>query len=254
MSSAGDKEPARPRRFYKDVSISAPDDEGHYAVLLDGRTARTSSGAVLRAPSAALGELIAEEWAGQSETLAPESMRLTQLAAAALEMNTETRARVIDEIAAYAETDLTAHLADEPMALAERQEAAWAGLRDWAGERFGIALIPVAGVIAQPQPPETLAAARAALEALDNFELAATAYATQLLGSVVLGLAVREAHLDAEAACVAATIDETFQQERWGVVDEARQRQTRLRADVSACARFLAARRSQGPSPGDAPR
>lgn len=244
MTGARAEAKARPRRFYKTVTLAAPDEAGFRAVLLDERNARTANGATLRAPTAALGDLIAEEWAGQGETLAPETMRLTQLAAAALEMSTETRARLIDEIAAYAETDLTAHLADEPMALAERQEAAWAPLRDWAAARFGVALVPVAGVIAQPQPPQSLAAARKALETLNVFQLAGAAYATQLLGSIVLGLAVLEARLDADAACAAALIDEAFQQERWGVVDEARERESRLRADVSACAQFLGALRA----------
>ena len=48
--------------------------------------------------------------------------------------------------------------ADDPD-LARREEATWAPLRAWAKDALGVALAPVAGVLARPQPPESLAAA-----------------------------------------------------------------------------------------------
>ena len=63
--------------------------------------------------------------------------------------------------------------------------------------------------------------------------------ATTACGSVVIGLALVERHLDAEAAWQASQLDETFQIERWGEDAEAAARRAALKRDIEATDRFL---------------
>ena len=75
------------------------------------------------------------------------------------------------------------------------------------------------------QPPETLSAVGAALDAFeDPSALAAVSVMTSLTGSVMLALAVAHGRLTPEEAWRAAHVDEDFQAERWGVDQDAMER------------------------------
>ncbi|MGH6928930.1 MAG: ATP12 family chaperone protein, partial [Dongiaceae bacterium] len=63
--------------------------------------------------------------------------------------------------------------------------------------------------------------------------------ATASCGSIVIGLAVAEQRLDAEAAWQASQLDETFQIEKWGEDAEAAARRRDLKRDIEATARFM---------------
>jgi chaperone required for assembly of F1-ATPase len=228
----------RPRRSYARVEIAARD--GGFAVLLDGRPVRTPARRFLIASTRALAELVAEEWAAQAERIELSTMTATRLLNVALDRAPDTRAALADEVARFAETDLVCHLAEEPE-LAQREEAAWAPLRVWAEEALGQALTAAPGVRAHPQPAASLTAARERALALDDVRLVALAHATALLGSGVLALALLEGRLDAAAAFAASRIDETYQEERWGVDAEAAARTERLAAELAVVERMILA-------------
>jgi chaperone required for assembly of F1-ATPase len=75
------------------------------------------------------------------------------------------------------------------------------------------------------QPPESLAAIRAALDAFDDpAALAGLSVMTTLTGSALLALAAARGALSPAEAWRAAHVDEDFQNEFWGVDEEARAR------------------------------
>lgn len=102
-----------------------------------------------------------------------------------------------------------------------------------------------AGVMPVTQPPNVGEAIRGAIEALDGLELTALSSAVQACGSVVVGLALLRGRIDDESAFAIAELDESFQIERWGEVDDAADRRQRLRADLHAAAVFLALARNE---------
>ena len=59
------------------------------------------------------------------EDIDPAHMPMTRLAYAALDQVRLHQGSVVDEIAAYAETDLVCFRADQPQALIDRQAQAW---------------------------------------------------------------------------------------------------------------------------------
>ena len=96
---------------------------------------------------------------------------------------------------------------------------------DWGREALGARFNLAAGVMHVGQPPETLSAVGAALDAFeDPSALAAVSVMTSLTGSVMLALAVAHGRLTPEEAWRAAHVDEDFQAERWGVDQDAMER------------------------------
>ena len=189
---------------------------------LDGRTPRSPEGRPLETPTEALAEVIAAEWAAQGPEILPATMPATKLAWAALAMSGPgAREAAVERIATFAGSDLVCYFADGPAALVERQERRWGPVIAWAETALGARFHRAQGVIHQPQPEATIAAlaARAAQET--DFALAGLAAATALFGSAILAFALRLGELSAEAAFDLSRLDETFQEERWGVDAEA---------------------------------
>ena len=225
------------KRFYRAASVES--DARGFAVALDGRRVRTARGRPLLLPTAALAEAAADEWRAQAETIRRDTMPLARLADAALDDVGANPAACVDAVVAYAETDLLCYRAARPDSLAQRQEACWRPVLDWAGARYGAAFAVTAGVAPVRQSPAALAALRAAVASAGVWPLAALRETAAATGSALLALALREGRIDAAGAVAASQLDERWQAERWGEDAEASARLAALGAAVEASARFL---------------
>lgn len=230
-----------PRRFYKAVTV-APSDGG-FAVLLDGRSPKSPGGLSLVAPTRTLAELVAEEWGRQEEFILMARMPATRLAFTALEKTAPSRDALAEEFARYAGSDALCYFADQPEELIARQTAAWEPVLRWAEAEHNLAFERAAGVIHRPQPVRTLEQARALALAMDDFELIALLSATSLFGSALLALAVQRGRLTGEEAHDLARVDEAFQEERWGVDEEAAERTANRLAEARMLGAWFAALR-----------
>jgi chaperone required for assembly of F1-ATPase len=225
------------KRFYRKVTI-APAEHGH-GILLDGRPMRTRARQVLAAPTASLAEAIAAEWRGQVETIRPEAMPLTRLASTALDRMPAQRQATIDEVIAYADTDLVCYRAAEPFELVRRQQHAWQPMLDWVSGAYGVKLAVTTSILPLAQPAAVRDRLRSGIEDLGDWSLVGVHAATTALGSLVLGLGLLHGRLDGEAALAASLLDELFEIERWGSDVEAERRHAVLRRDLTAAAQFL---------------
>jgi chaperone required for assembly of F1-ATPase len=226
------------KRFYTQAAAAETGDG--FAVRLDGRAVKTPAGKVLVVPTRALAEAVAAEWAAQGETVRPADMPLTQLAATALDRIGPERDAILAQLLAYAGTDLLCHRAGFPPDLVRRQHAAWQPVLDWAAAELGARLEVTAGVVAVPQPADSLAALAARLAGYDVWRLTAVQAAAPATGSLVLALALAQRRLSGAEAFDLSHLDETYQMERWGDDPEAAQRRANLRRDVLAADRLLA--------------
>lgn len=226
------------KRFYQQAE-TVPATGGH-AIALDGRIARTPGRNDLILPNPALAAAIAGEWNAQQDEVRPEGMPLTRLACRTLDRPAAGREAVARQVAQYAGTDLLCYRAARPPELAQRQHALWQPLVDWAVLRYDAPLDIAVGVIPKHQPPASLRAYTAAVGAVDDFTLTALQAATAACGSLILGLALIEGHIDAAAAFAASMLDESFQSEAWGEDVEAAARRRALAAEIAAAARFTA--------------
>lgn len=227
----------RSKRFYRRAALAGAD--GGFCVLLDNRPMRTPAGARLVLPTAALAAAVVNEWLSQSETLRPETMPLTRLAATALDRIGQHRAAVVDALAEYAGNDLICYRADDPIDLVALQTALWQPLVDWAALACGARLAVCGGVLPLVQPQPALDALRAMIEATSDRQLAALASVVPASGSLVVALAMLHGRIDADAAVEAALLDERWQAEHWGVDQEAEARRAEIADDIRSAARFL---------------
>lgn len=229
------------KRFWDRAAVSA--QPGGWGVELDGRPVRLPGGGPLVVASAALAAAIAEEWnaAGGAKggEMGMHDVPLTRLAGTAQERIAPDPAPQVAGLAKYADSDLLCYRAEDHR-LAAEQAALWQPWLDWAAERFDARLAVTQGLMPVPQPPAALAALHRAVAECAALELAALGLLVPTLGSLVLGLAVREGRLAAEEAHALAVLDETFQEAFWGTDPEASARRARGRAEVALAARLLA--------------
>jgi chaperone required for assembly of F1-ATPase len=231
----------KPRRFYQAVGVEP--SEGGFLVALDGRAPRSPGRQPLKLPTAALAEAVADEWRAQETEIDLAAMPMTRLAYTALDRSPEARIGLSEEVGRFAGSDLLCYLAEGPESLVEREQAVWDPWRDWAAVELQLPLLCTAGITPLPQPPASTERAEQLALDLDDFSLTGLAYAVALFGSAVLGFAVQRGACTAEEAFAASRIDETFQEERWGVDTEAAARTERRRQDAVMIGRWFEALR-----------
>ncbi|MBO6521012.1 MAG: ATPase [Rhodospirillales bacterium] len=231
------KSAALRRRFYKTVDVAQ--DGGGFLIHLDGRPVKTPGKTSVMLASQPLADAVSAEWDAQEENIDPHSMPLTQIACTAIDKVMPNRDDIRAQVVRFAGADLLCYRAENPADLVQRQQDAWQPVLDWLAKTHGITLRTTTGIIAEDQDAAAMTQARAAVEALDDHELAAMAVLTQTLGSFALAMAVVHGHLDWAQAADASQLDETFQSELWGADREAEQRLRGLRNDIEAAARYL---------------
>jgi len=225
------------KRFYQ---MAEPAKRaGGYAIILDGKPIKTPGRRDLLVPSEALAAAIAEEWNAQATEVRAAKMPLTRFATTTVDRVATQRDAIIRQTANYAGTDLVCYRATHPPELAARQQAVWQPLIDWAVLRYDAPLVVTSGVIPKSQSEESLRAFASAVAEHDDFALTALHVATAACGSLVIGLALTQGHLDAEGAFAVSQLDESFQIEAWGEDAEQAVRRRALAADIQAAARFI---------------
>lgn len=225
------------RRFYKDVTLA--EVAGGWQVMLDGRGVKTVGGAAQLAPTRALGEALAAEWARQGDKIDPASLPLRDMADYAIDIVAANPASVASGLIAYAETDTLCYRADPDEPLHARQQEMWEPLLAGFEAAHGIALTRVSGVLHRPQPPETLTTLTAKLLSLDPFALAGVEAMTKLAASLVTAFAACDAVHEDEPLALwqAVCLEEEWQADLWGRDWEAEERRRVREADfLRACA------------------
>jgi chaperone required for assembly of F1-ATPase len=228
-----------PRRFYKEAAVGERD--GAYALLLDGRGARTPARKPLAVASKAVAEALAAEWDAQREQIDPATMPLTRIVNSAIDGVSDQMKAVREEIVRYAGSDLICYRAGEPASLVERQDAAWSPLVAFARESLGARLALAEGVMHVEQDRSVLDAIALAIAEYDAVSLAALHTVMTLTGSTIIALAVARGHLSAGEAWAAAHVDEDFQMEQWGSDETALQRRAHRWREMQTAATILAA-------------
>ncbi len=209
----------KPKRFW--TSSAVVEVDGGHTVELDGRRVKTPAKAALVLPTQAMAQAVAAEWDAQEKEVDPTTMPFTRSANAAIDKVRHQHGEVADMLADYGDSDLLCYRATHPEALQNRQAEAWDPALDWAAEALGARLIPLAGVVHQPQAGEALQALRGHVHALSAFQLAAFHDLVSLSGSLILGFATALDWRSPDEIWRISRLDELWQIEQWGEDDEA---------------------------------
>ena len=162
---------SRLRRFYGEVAVVPA--EGGFVLQLDGKPLRTPEQNNLTLPNASLAEALAKEWRGVAEYIDPRTMPATKLAFTAVDRVAPNREAVIEQISAYANSDVVCYRASAPSDLVKHQGENWDPILDWAELEFDVAIRTSEGVSHIAQEYDTLRELTAAFSDKSNFYLAA---------------------------------------------------------------------------------
>ncbi len=226
------------KRFWKDTTVES-DGEG-FGVRLDGRAVKTPAKAPLIVPTRAMAEAIAAEWDAQEAEIDPTAMPTTRGANAAIDKVRIQHGEVADMLAEYGNSDLLCYRATQPQELVERQALAWDPLLDRAAKELSAPLAPRSGIMHADQEAGSLAELRNRVHALNDFELAAFHDLVSLSGSLVIGFAAVYHWAPIEQLWDVSRVDETWQEEQWGVDEEAQAQAEIKRAAFLHADRFFA--------------
>ncbi len=225
------------KRFWTEVAV-VPEDAG-WGIALDGRPVRTPQRAPLGVASAALADAIAGEWRDVADRIDPAAMPMTGLANAAIDLAAPDIAAFAAPVAAYAQSDLFCYRDARDAALQAEQAAAWNPLLAWAETRYGIEFALTQGVLPIDQPAATVAALQDAVRTLDMWRITALTPLVTIGGSLVAGLALLDRAFDAEALWQAVSLDDLYQERRWGADSEAQKARAGNKRAWDNAARFL---------------
>jgi len=207
------------KRFWKNVAVVA--QGGGFAVELDDRRVKTPAKVPFVLPTQAMAMAVAAEWEAQTGVINPDEMPFTRSANAAIDKVGQQHGEVADMLAGYGDSDLLCYRADSPQALVQRQAEAWDPALDWARDVLGAKLAVHDGVVHRPQAADDLARLSARVHALTDFQLAAFHDLVSLSGSLVLGFGAAMDWRGTDEIWQLSQLDEIWQQEQWGVDDEA---------------------------------
>lgn len=248
MSKAKAEKKALPKRFYAAAAIAAESDG--FCILLDGKKVKTPQQQLLQCASQQLAQKIADEWNAQVDVIDTDTMPLTRLLNIALDRVRLDRDALLIEIAAYCDTDLLFYRApstsvsvlaapDESAILAALQLQHFDPILRWAEQTHGVRFEVTDSIMPVAQPEASLQTLATLFAAATDHELAALAMMVPLLGSALLTLALWQGALEVESALVAARLDETLHEKKWGMDAEVTEKWIGKCRDVRAAAFFL---------------
>jgi chaperone required for assembly of F1-ATPase len=231
------------RRSYARPSVEK--SEGVLRVVLDGRPVKTPARRVLTAPTRALAEALAGEWAAQRDMIDPSKMPLNRLANTIIDGVAQSQSDVAAELREYLASDLVFYRAERPQGLVDRQAAAWDPVLAWAHASLGAHFEPAQGMVHVAQSPQSLRVACAAIPR-DPWRLGALHAMTTLTGSALIALAFADSAMSLAQAWSAAHVDEDWNMELWGRDELALERRAYRFAEMQAAAQVLRAVASPG--------
>jgi chaperone required for assembly of F1-ATPase len=205
-----------PRKFYKDVQVTDAK-----AILLDGKPIKTPMKNPLVLPTYKLAAAVAAEWQAQIKVIDPETMPLTKLANTALDRAIAERQTIVNEMIAYAGSDLVCYRADRPPDLVLLQHQHWQPILDWAETELNAKFKTANSITHIQQSESCLMAIRKHVETLSPWQLTGVYLLMTLTGSCLLAVMAQSPAADASAIWTAAHVDEDYQITQWGEDREA---------------------------------
>lgn len=223
-----------PKRFYKSVAVTE-----QFGIALDGRNVKTPLKAPLVLPNRALAEAIAAEWDAQKDFINPHVMPLTKLANTAIDRGAAERSKISTEILEFAGSDMVCYRAESPEGLVLRQTTHWDTIIAWARSDLNASFETVTTITHKRQSAAALRALENHIVTLDPFSFVTVHNLTTSTASALLATMLASGRISADAAWLAANVDEDWQIGTWGEDAEAMVRREGRLSEFLACAKFL---------------
>lgn len=145
-------------------------------------------------------------------------MKKSELEQAVKEIN-DNRIKMQNQLLEFAETDLLFFFSDKPE-LFNRQKLKWQPILDWAQNRYGIKLNTTQSLDV-PDNANWLKCLAREFNQLSDKEFCCWYAAALNLRSVLLGLVMIKGYADYKMVAELAGLEELWQNEQWGIDDQA---------------------------------
>ncbi len=156
----------------------------------------------------------------------------------AIDRSEEEREAAAESLARSIGGDALLYWVEEPDELVRLQSETWGPVVEWAGKLLGADLWPVAALT--PAPATAEKEARAYLDRLDRFQLAAMEAVAMHLDSLLLAIALREGRLAAPEAWEMSVLEARWQEGKWGEDAEAMEAREERRREYCVVAETMA--------------
>lgn len=217
--------------------ISVIESKG-YGIKINGLFKKTPHQNPLIFPTRQLAELYQQEFETYQGKFPKDTLLVQQLVYTALDLIAVDREGFIEDLVNYASTDLLLYQAHYPQDLVLRQKDCWDPYLEMAGRFLSMTFKPAFDFQTSAMDRSKLLSY---LEMLDDFVLSGFYTAVELTHSFILGLVLSEGMTSISSICEAALLHETYQQEKWGISQEAIQMRDRLNQELSRVDSFLSA-------------
>jgi chaperone required for assembly of F1-ATPase len=209
-----------------------------FVIELDGQVIRTPSKALLKVVSQKIAKQIAFEWMAQKEVVDPATMPNTRMTNSVIDKIMVNREAVIEMLAEYAGSDLLCYRATTPQGLINQQNKIWNPILDWSKNSLLAPMLTTSGVIHIEQNIKSIGIYQDKLEAMNPYQLAGMHDLITISGSFVISMALISNQLNVSEAWYAATVDERWQENQWGIDDEAAEALEKRRLDFEFAYKF----------------
>lgn len=150
----------------------------------------------------------------------------------------QQRSEIIDKLVQFSLTDLLLFWGTDKDLIA-RQEAQWGPLLQWVKEELDSPFVKTQGLEVPEENKEVGYRLKRFLEGLSDKELTAFYSAALDMRSVLLAAALVKGRINADEAFRAAFLEELWQSENWGTVDDAEQKRMELKQELVEIEKFL---------------
>ncbi len=224
------------KRFYKIVSIN--EDNGKYAVMLDGKVIKTPFMNILTLPNLKLAEEIKSEWEAQKDELDIKSMPITNIAYTWQDKILPKKSEIIKAISEYLKTELICYVSPDGE-LYKQQIAKWQPIADIFEKDTSIKLNFTKTISSAVQTCEDLEKFTQLLENLPAPHLTAMQITISLLGSAVVSYEFAKGNITIEQAFDAAMLEEIFQSKKWGLDPAIENKHKSIKNELANIDKFL---------------
>lgn len=229
------------KRWWKSVVVMRSGDG--FALQLDSDLLRTPGGREFIVPRRELADLVAAEWSTVEGSLVWPDMHLTRLSNAAMDVVPDRQEEMVESIIGYASSDLICYRAADPPDLVTLQSGSWDHVIGRFRDHWDVEIRVTVGMMPIEQPAETVEAMRAAVCAMDPFELVALCELVSQTGSLLLILAFMLGWIGPEETWKLSRLDHDWQRSKWGSDEDDTARTSFMHLDFHRVIGFLMAHR-----------
>jgi chaperone required for assembly of F1-ATPase len=189
-------------------------------------------------PNYFLAQELANEWQAKYKD-SNKRFFLTPIINTAIDQVQVNKEKWFDECLFYAHHDVVLHWVDENDALYAMQQLEWRPLIDYVETDVGVKLHVATTIQAAPQDDEFIAHCKHFLASLSDIELIFFKELSSILHSFIIPYAYWNSKVTKQELFIKSYLEEVYQMDKWGVVDEQEKRHVHLKDVISCLCRYL---------------